>query len=43
MRSEIVEMDGRAKVTVEGRESPGKDERRTFTFSAMLSYYEARM
>ena len=36
-RSATVEMDGREKVRVEGRESPGKDERRIFTLSAMLN------
>lgn len=36
VRSERVETDGRAKETVEGSESPGKDERRTLTCSAML-------
>jgi len=36
VRSETVEMDGREKETVEGSASPGKDERRMFTDSAML-------
>ena len=37
VRSETVEIDGKEKVRVEGRESPGKDERRTFTLSVMLT------
>lgn len=38
VRSERVEMDGSEKETVEGSESPGKDERRTLTCSAMLEW-----
>ena len=37
VRSETVEIDGKEQERVEGRESPGKDERRTFTLSAMLT------
>lgn len=37
VRSETVEIDGKEKERVEGRESPGKDERRTFTLSAILT------
>lgn len=42
VRSERVEMDGREKETVEGSESPGKDERRTLTCSAMLECIRVR-
>lgn len=36
VRSATVEIDGREKETVEGSESPGKDERRMFTLSAIM-------
>lgn len=35
-RSERVDVDGSENETVEGSESPGKDERRTLTWDAIL-------
>lgn len=36
VRSEIVDVEGRENESVEGRESPGNEERRTFTLGDVI-------
>lgn len=35
----MVDVEGRAKETVDGRDSPGKHERRILTFEAILVFF----